>query len=148
MVTTLNKPQRNTTMHPKTLIIFSSVSLVCCFAIFFRSSTILEFAWDWCYSLANIFFNSMIFSSYKQILFSFVATFNFSSSIYDNEWFTSTLFSQPTLPTLLPVPPLLSKSWFNDFFKSSSQIQNLQFLTSCNHKQKQFKIIEHNTTPT
>ena len=73
----------------------------------------------------------MICSSYKQILSSFVATFN--------KWFTSTL-----LPTL----PLLWESWFNDFFKSSSQTQNLPSLTSHNHKQKQFKIIEQNTTLT
>lgn len=79
MVTTLNKSQRNTTMHPKTLIIFRSVLiLVCYFAIFFP-----QFSNNFRICLSLMFFYSQHLLQLHDLFLiptnsSFVVTFSFS----------------------------------------------------------------------
>ena len=90
-VTTHNKPQRKTTMHPKTFTLFIwMLVFICCFANFFCSSlTPMAYPRQWASSFATIFFNSSICSSYTRMLSSWVTSFSLAAISF---YFSSSTF--------------------------------------------------------
>ena len=119
-----NKPQRKTTMYPRTFTLFIWMFIfICCFANFFCSfSTPVEYPRQWASSFATILVNSCICSSYTRMLSLWEA--NFSSAAI------SFYFSSSTCDIQRLISKELVQPWFNCMAKSSPQTQNLHLLSS------------------